>query len=649
MGNDTKVLTVSYGTFSCTLEGFTDSIGAMKAITEYFRDLASNDPNFAATPLEPDVGIIRGLVSLNSSQKVTVGTQGTKVVFSSDAQGAMDSRYENAQGTVNEVPSLTKRMERIRELANRGVVSDDENEQTTIWLGKKPNPDDPADVFFAGPQITATEPTLGASSSQSRPDGINKTAPFSEHEPSELMEGKEAKPMAKLHPPKVSQTDNLQEENQNKMTDKAHFKKLSSLEIIFDDPVVETPQNRAESKVAKQQDMAQVTKKEAMEIKPKVPGGTKEYPTLPTSVENPKPVESEPTEAPIDTPSKQKNQPKQKVDRNLASDPVSAHDQAQKKSVGSLSQTKPTPVRPVVKVVPKIVPPTEEGSLNHSRISSPKKKSVAQTLGVSSVTAMSNTSQHQQYDSSFEDNLTKILFQEQTALEGQEESNIATSGVSPHPARERTQVLRREQQDVSRLLQQTDKEMAHPGQSRRRNALAHLRAAVAANRAGHPTGTLKTDTLKMSKSSTLAAQASLPQEDAEGKTNDDTMLKPLRLVENQRVDTRNAISEETAENSTVQTPMDFATYVHKVKATTLEAQIEAAASYFSLVLKRDSFARRLVFAQVREVYEKPFHRRVFIAIFNSLIKRGKINSLENGRYKICKDRIGFQLPHPYFH
>ena len=127
------------------------------------------------------------------------------------------------------------------------------------------------------------------------------------------------------------------------------------------------------------------------------------------------------------------------------------------------------------------------------------------------------------------------------------------------------------------------------------------------------------------------------------------MPKPLRLVEDQRVDAPKAAAAEIAENNPIETPIDFATYAERVKATTLEAQIEAAASYLSLILKRETFARPNVFACVREVSEKPFVRRISIPIFNALIEQGKVKALEDGTYEICKDKIGYQLPDQILH
>ncbi|WP_415403609.1 hypothetical protein [Tateyamaria sp. SN3-11] len=207
--------------------------------------------------------------------------------------------------------------------------------------------------------------------------------------------------------------------------------------------------------------------------------------------------------------------------------------------------------------------------------------------------------------------------------------------------------------DVSRLMAEADNQMEEPEGSSRRNAFAHLKAAVMAKKAdadiGNDSvkdeGAFRSDLASVVKPRRPAASGNRAERP------DGNRPAPLKLVAEQRVDVeaapkgpvrpRRVAAVDEAASATPDATSSFADYASDMGAHNLPELLEAAASYLSFVEGRDQFSRPQLMTKVRQVEQGEFSREDGLRSFGQLLRAGKIEKIKGGRFAVTND-IGYR-------
>ncbi|WP_292061779.1 hypothetical protein [Marivita sp. XM-24bin2] len=212
---------------------------------------------------------------------------------------------------------------------------------------------------------------------------------------------------------------------------------------------------------------------------------------------------------------------------------------------------------------------------------------------------------------------------------------------------------------VDRLADKTDSEMEEPEGNRRRSAIAHLRAAVAATKADRILGFGKKTVDEEEPYREDLADAVRPRRpkvtEARSARPAPVRPAPLKLVAEQRIDVeaeadappvrprRVTRSIEPVETADVMAGDDtgFADFAESQGAHTLPELLEAAAAYMSFVEGRDQFSRPQLMTKLLQAESEASSREERLRSFGQLLRDGKIEKKGGGRFA-ASDSIGFK-------
>ena len=723
MMNNNKILTVSYGTFSCTLEGFDDSFGTMKAIAEYFRDLSSEDRYFGAEPAQPDAEMLAHIAQKEISRRVEARQQDGQIVLSAQTpeEPAAPAQPAPAPEAADPPKAPAAAQPQVSSsVAGPSVVS-------TSFAPRRPKE---ISAYYDAYRINALKsaeaeaaPAPQAEAAAPRDEVVSRDVAAPKPEATQA----KAAPASAAPAPEVDIVPGQPDEDVE-----AFFADSPRNEVTVDDQDAEIQPVAApvvDSIAAKLQRIRAVVANQDAPAAPQPQVFDDEDTTdaedctddvianaindIQGALDADDTVEdiaqSSDLEAEEDVAAAQESEEQHE---DVAADEVAEADAAQVDAEETEEAEEDTAPRGrVLKVkradidraiaegeleeveedAPAVLEEPEKPALRiqrdpESTLSDEDEEDLARELAeleatLSSAAADTLTDAPEEAeeavadeDDAPEEETAEEASQEDTAQEETLDTDVseddaeevqaevqAETAAEPEAEAPKAAPQRRSLPtldadsgpDMNRLLAETDNQMDEPEAATRRDAITHLRAAVAAKKADMALGApdaaerennaYRSDLAEVVKPRRPASTTARTERPAEPRP------APLKLVAAQRIDTdqpRNVAPvrpRRVAAVAPAPVPQagGFAEFAEEMGATQLPDLLEAAAAYMAFVEGMDDFSRPQLMNTVRQGGAEDFSREEGLRSFGQLLRTGKLQKLEGGRFK-ASEQIGFQ-------
>ena len=716
VGENNKILTVSYGTFSCTLEGFDDPFSTMRGIAEYFRDLAADDRYFGAEPPTPDVEMLQKIAEKEVQNRVEKKINDGGVIL-----------RQVADGTVTAEPA-----EDAKEASNVPFTSSDASTDSI------------AEAADAVEEVVADETPLEDEAFDEVAEAVEDHADdASDEETFEIEDEVEASDETNTEATQDEDTSEQEDAVEDVFADDARVEEDDAQEDVAEE-VAEEPESEVafETTEDSEPEVTEVTEEVSSQSTRVVSTPLEifterlESITADTAPEEPEETADfeetvEAAEVDVEEPVAADTSFEDKLARIQAAvaatpdfddefeaeaeaEPIAKMDDVSNETPMAFDEDAPEPDEAVEEDVAAFdmdvsdenevssdadAPSVPEGYEVAAEVVTLKRDDLVSDTGETDAPKATGAD-----DTVSEDDIREVLGD--TSLSDEDEQDLAATLARIEEAEveeaveeaaaevaaeeaarvERTRPISRplderdENEGVSRLLEEADHQFQDDESSRRRSAIAHLKAAVAATKADDLIRAFKgggaadeeeqsayredlNRVVKPQSSEDLAAKAaeeaaveaeeedaSAPEEpalDSERPAPIEDQPAPLMLVSEQRVhgdepsvDGASIRPKRIMADDEVEAPKDtgFVAFAEDMGAKDLPELLEAAAAYAAFVENEPHFSRPQLMRRVEKSHlAEDFSREAGLRTFGQLLRQGRLQKLKRGQFTVSSD------------